>query len=515
MGNNESGMFDRPQDGVKKFGQDNKKQDEATVEQMSIVLGLHKHGKEPATNLRGDRKQIEIDGITYELTQFVNRGGFGQVYKAQDRKRNRAVALKVMSNKIGMQDEIKSEIHFLRLIKNIDIDNHPVIEYYACKFTRENIFIAMELASCDLLSFWFHNTIRTDSQQKFIFGLIIIIYVLRALIFLEKLNIIHGDIKPQNLVIVQNSQRFYLKLIDFGTVEKMNTKCAQITVDASKAYTVYFASPEFLHRDSNHIISRHLHKKSDAWAAGVMFYVLFFGKVPWKDEHDYENFCNDSHARDIIVPREGGYKSIIELLLKKNPDERSSAKATYLQMKGHPTLGPIIKSFQQHFCSVDDVCYMRIPDNVRDELAKLPRSRHSVSGSSSSVGKSTLGSRRPCRYGRDCYRKDFEHRKEFSHPGDSDYPVSTDHTEKPKCRYGADCYRTDYEHRKKYSHPADSDHDHTGKPKCRYGKACYDKSLEHLRRFSHPNDSAKEKCRYGSACYKTNDPEHMARFSHD
>ncbi|CAF1675354.1 unnamed protein product, partial [Didymodactylos carnosus] len=118
--------------------------------------------------------------------------------------------------------------------------------------------------------------------------MITIVYVLRALTFLEKLNIIHGDIKPQNLVIISGNQCFYIKLIDFGTVEKMDTRRAQVTVNATKAHTVFFASPEFLRRDSNNVMSRHLHKKSDAWAAGVMFYILFFETLPWKDQSEYE-----------------------------------------------------------------------------------------------------------------------------------------------------------------------------------------------------------------------------------
>jgi len=318
--------------------------------------------------VRNDKKPIEIDGVTYDITEFINEGGFGKIFKAQARNSNRTVAIKIMQNTPDIQEEIKNEIQFLHLTKNIKLNNHPVIDYYGCKITNEGIFIAMELAVCDLLIFWFSQVKERDQEEKFLFGIMIIIYVLRALVFLEKLNIIHGDIKPQNLVIVQGNNCFYIKLIDFGTVEKMNTMRAQLTVDANKAHTVYFASPEFLKRDSNNMITRHLNKKSDAWAAGVMFYILFFEKLPWKDQYDYENFCNNPHAKDIVVPQQGGYKLIIELLLKKNPKERSSAKATLMQIKSHPVLGAIVQSIEQIFYPVDDVCHMRVPDHVRQEL---------------------------------------------------------------------------------------------------------------------------------------------------
>ena len=280
------------------------------------------------------------------------------------------VAVKVMQNSPGLQRSIANEINFLRVIKEIPIENHPVIEYYASKLTEQGIFIAMELAESTLLAFWSNIMERGDSEEIVLYGVITMVYVLRALVFLEKLNIIHGDIKPQNLVVVETKNAFCIKLIDFGTVEKMATQCLQMTVDAATSYTLYFVSPEFLRRNANNVMSRHLHKKSDAWAAGVMFYVLFFGQLPWKDQQAYESFCNDPDARDIVVPDVAGFKMIIELLLTKNPDQRSSATATLMQLKDHPIFQDLVQLLDQRFCPVDDVCHMTVPDNVRQELRK-------------------------------------------------------------------------------------------------------------------------------------------------
>jgi serine/threonine protein kinase len=348
----------------------NKRQHQATVEQMAKMILLLAQASAEETVIRKENREIEIEGVTYELIEFVNRGGFGEVHKAKVKNKDMIVALKVMENAPGLQEEIKNEINFLRLTKRIPIDNHPIIEYYGSKVTKEGIFIAMELAACDLGTFWVSKVSDGKADEIAIIGMIIIVYVLRALAFLEKLNIIHGDIKPQNLVIVPNDRCFCIKLIDFGTVEKMNTRRAQMTVEANKAFTLFFVSPEFLRRDANNLVSRHLHKKSDAWAAGVMFYLLFTGSLPWKDQFDYENFCNDRNAKDIVIPDIGGYKLIIELLLKKNPDERSSAKATLMQLKSHPVFGTILESLEENFCPVDDVCSMRVPDDVRQGLRK-------------------------------------------------------------------------------------------------------------------------------------------------
>jgi serine/threonine protein kinase len=362
--------------------ENNKKQNEENLERIGKLMLLLMAAAATTTSTEKDKQQVEIEGVTYNIIEVIDRGGFGVVCKAQIDKTNRCVALKIMPNSPLIQREIESEIRFLRLTKKLSLDPHPVINYYGCKVTPDNIFIALELAHCDLLTFWFGGMKDRSPEERFTFGTIIIMYTLRALTFLERLNIIHGDIKPQNLVMIQTGENFCIKLIDFGTVEKMHTLRALVTVDASKAHTQFFASPEFLRRDSKNLISRRLHKKSDAWAAGVMFYLLFLGKLPWDDEHDYENFVNDPRAKDIVVPGEGGYKLIIELLLKKDPEDRSSAKETLLQMKGHPVLGVIVAALEEAFYPVDDVCHVKIPDTLREELGMMKCVYHSWINSS-------------------------------------------------------------------------------------------------------------------------------------
>lgn len=351
--------------------ENHQKQNEAQLEQMAKLMLVLVAGAATEQTTKADRQSIEIEGVTYSVIEQIGEGGFGKVYKAHDRKNRREAAIKVMPNSALIQREIENEIRFLRLTKKVPLDPHPIIDFYGCSTTPDMILIALELAQCNVLDFWFQGMTGRSAEERFTFGTIIIMYTLRALTFLERLNIIHGDIKPQNIVLIQGQDCFAIKLIDFGTVEKMHTLRAQLTVDATKAYTQFFAAPEFMRRDSRNLVSRRLHKKSDAWAAGVMFYLLFLAKLPWNNEHDYDDFVNDPRAKDVVVPGEGGYKLIIELLLKKDPDERASAKETLLQMKSHPALGVIVAALEESFYPCDDVCKVKIPDSLRDEMGKI------------------------------------------------------------------------------------------------------------------------------------------------
>jgi serine/threonine protein kinase len=131
-----------------------KRQHEATVEQIARMILALVQSNANETVISNEKREIEIEGTTYELVQFVNRGGFGEIHKAKVKNKNIMVAIKVMQNTPGLQEEIKNEINFLRLAKQIPIENHPIIEYYGSKIMKEGILIAMELAACDLATFY-------------------------------------------------------------------------------------------------------------------------------------------------------------------------------------------------------------------------------------------------------------------------------------------------------------------------------------------------------------------------
>ncbi|CAF3833579.1 unnamed protein product [Rotaria sp. Silwood1] len=158
--------------------------------------------------------------------------------------------------------------------------------------------------------------------------------------------------------------------------------------------------------------------------------------------------------------------------------------------------------------------------------------------------------RTPCKYGKNCCRKNPFHFKKHPHPNElqdsNDEYISNNEQyyliERTPCRYGEDCYNTNPSHLKEYSHPhelLDSDDEYTsndeqyssiGRIPCRYGEDCYNTNSSHLKEYSHPhkpqdaNDKCKSNdaqsplakqtpCRYGKDCYNTK-PSHLKEYSH-
>ena len=95
--------------------------------------------------------------------------------------------------------------------------------------------------------------------------------LLSALAYLHKQGIAHRDIKLDNMVVISSKSsdegQFFIKLIDFGTAIKVNSKKGKI------AGTRFYMAPEAFRGKLN--------VKTDVWAAGVFMYVMIAGKFPF------------------------------------------------------------------------------------------------------------------------------------------------------------------------------------------------------------------------------------------
>ena len=168
----------------------------------------------------------------YTIKSVLGKGGFGVVYKALDCELNREVAIKVLSNvSIASKSSLKKEFETLSKL------SHPhLVRVYSYGFITEDIpFFTMEYFEGDDLRTFFSKSQAIKQLPA------IIDQVLQALSHLHKKQIIHSDIKPDNIFIKRDgNDTISTKLLDFGLVSTIQEKNEQTSG------TPRFIAPEVL-----------------------------------------------------------------------------------------------------------------------------------------------------------------------------------------------------------------------------------------------------------------------------
>ncbi|KAJ3181436.1 hypothetical protein HDU87_001043 [Geranomyces variabilis] len=140
-----------------------------------------------------------------------------------------------------------------------------------------------------------------------------------ALAYLHSLNIVHRDLKDENIVI---DASLTVKLIDFGSAAFENASSNKKASFDRFQGTLHYASPEILEG------RRYKGKPSDIWAMGVLLYTMLFGECPFKNSDDA---CGGAYKRPR-VPVSDACLALVNLMLEKSPDARPSA----LEVLNHP-----------------------------------------------------------------------------------------------------------------------------------------------------------------------------------
>lgn len=203
----------------------------------------------------------------YEILGPLGAGGMGQVYRAFDPRLRREVAIKVASQRFSAQ--------FDREVRAVATLNHPNI----C--TLHDVgpnYLVMELVEGETLRDWLSRALPVERSLE------IARQVLEALRAAHQAGIVHGDLKPENVMV-----RFdgYVKVLDFGLATRIPVAnvlqpetAAAITVPAVEPRTghifgtIAYMSPE-------QIQGGVVDQRSDLFAAGIMLHEMLTGRHPW------------------------------------------------------------------------------------------------------------------------------------------------------------------------------------------------------------------------------------------
>jgi serine/threonine-protein kinase len=215
---------------------------------------------------------VKIDN-RYEVLTELGHGGMGVVYKANDPKMDRLVAIKVMT--AVAQDQESSQERFLREAKSIAKLQHPnivVVHDYGRHHGAP--YIAMEYVEGLPLD----KLIASRANLSLLAKVDILIQVCQALHYAHQQGIVHRDVKPGNIMLLENGKR--VKLLDFG-IARAGGRSSISKSGLAMGTTSYMSPEQTKGRQS-------LDARSDIFSVGVVLYELSTGKPPWIADSDYE-----------------------------------------------------------------------------------------------------------------------------------------------------------------------------------------------------------------------------------
>ena len=260
----------------------------------------------------------------YEILDKLGSGSFGKVYLARNKYTKEKVAMKEIkkSNKDLLSDgEIKDEIEILKSLDHPDIVR--IIESYN---TKDSYVLVTEYCEGGELYDQVRNQL-TETQIAVIFK-----QLLSGLAYLHSYNIVHRDLKLENILIqeIEKSKTtgedlFNIKIIDFGTARIFNSKKKPQSIVGSS----YYIAPE--------VLNQRYGKECDLWSVGVILYMFIVGHAPFDGTDDEEitgNIQKGVYRKDDRRWKKASkeVKDLIQKLLIYSPKKRLTA----LQALKHP-----------------------------------------------------------------------------------------------------------------------------------------------------------------------------------
>ena len=244
---------------------------------------------------------------SFEIIDEIGEGNFSKVYKAINTLSEEVVALKVLQGKPFKQSQKLRNLLIQREQLAVTLAHSHIIPVYKTTEEYEDIMcIAMKLIESgslgDRLSHWYW---RPSTREI----LNLVRQAVEGLKYLHEKQIIHGDIKPANLLVSFDD---HVYLTDFGITKVIGSAFIGMVVGTPE----YLAPEAILHPEQ-------ADGRVDLYAIGIMLYELFTGKPPFRSESPVELL--HLHVNNLVSPIKELPESLNAILLKclqKDPQER-------------------------------------------------------------------------------------------------------------------------------------------------------------------------------------------------
>ncbi|XP_029438092.1 homeodomain-interacting protein kinase 3 [Rhinatrema bivittatum] len=246
--------------------------------------------KQSGTSGDGDYQLVQHEVLcsvknTYEVLDFLGRGTFGQVVKCWKRGTSETVAIKILKNHPSYARQGQIEVSILAKLSGENADEFNFVRAYECFQHRNHTCLVFEMLEQNLYDFLKQNKfsplplkiIRPILQQ-----------VATALKKLKSLGLIHADLKPENIMLVDPVRQPYrVKVIDFGSASHVSK-----TVCSTYLQSRYYRAPEI-------ILGLPFCEAIDMWSLGCVIAELFLGWPLYPGALEYDQIRYISQTQGL------------------------------------------------------------------------------------------------------------------------------------------------------------------------------------------------------------------------
>jgi serine/threonine-protein kinase len=260
--------------------------------------------------------------LHYRILKEIGKGGMGVVYKAEDTKLHRTVAIKALSAELVGDEKARSR--FLREARAASAIDHPnICTVYEVNETEDVLFV-MQYIDGKTLKKFIGAVALLDQSLEFA------LEIADALAEAHRRNVIHRDIKSSNIMLNERNQ---LKILDFGLAKLVTPtsgtsgghQTAELTALGTPFGTASYMSPEQARGER-------ADARSDIFSLGVVMYEMIAGRLPFKGKSSVDVMHGVMHdeppSLDGAPPR---LQQIVSKALAKNPSARYQSTEVLLE----------------------------------------------------------------------------------------------------------------------------------------------------------------------------------------
>lgn len=292
----------------------------------------------------------------YEIHELIGVGGMANVYRCTDTLDDREVAIKIL------KDEYLNNQEFIRRFKNeskaIAMLSHPnIVKVYDVSFGDVIQYIVMEYIDGITLKEYIDRQGVIEWKDV----LHLIIQVLRALQHAHESGIVHRDVKPQNIMLLQDGT---IKMTDFG-IARFSDKATRTMTDQAIG-SVHYIAPEQARGDVTD-------GKTDIYSVGVMLYEMLTGKLPFEGETAVsvalmQLQSTPKRPREVNPSIPVGLEQITMRAMEKQPAKRYTSAAEMLSDIERFRLNPsIVFDYGSSFVDDQPTKYVNTGKLAREE----------------------------------------------------------------------------------------------------------------------------------------------------